>query len=56
MRIAMTWNDAARRCRLRLAPGSRMLPPATRPMQIRLAGSKDTRSVVFEGKPVAVTF
>jgi alpha-glucosidase/alpha-D-xyloside xylohydrolase len=56
MRIALTWRDAGRQLSLRLAPGSRMLPPAKRPMQIRLAGSKDTRIVVFEGKPVAVTF
>ena len=56
MRIALTWRDAGRQLSLRLAPGSRMLPPAKRPMQIRLAGSKDTRSVVFEGKPVEVTF
>ena len=56
MRIALTWRDAGRQLSLRLAPGSRMLPPTKRPMQIRLAGSRDTRSVVFEGKPVAVTF
>jgi len=54
MRIAMRWREADRQLSLRLAPGSRVLPPAKRPMEIRLAGSKDTRSVVFEGKPVTV--
>ena len=56
MRIAMTWRDATRQLSLRLAPGSRMLPPLKRPMQIRMAGSKDTRAVVFEGTSVEVTF
>ena len=56
MRLALTWRDADRQLSLRLAPGSRMLPPAKRPMQIRLAGSKDTRNVVFEGRPVEVAF
>ncbi len=56
MRMALMWRDAARRLSLQLGPRSRMLPPAKRPMQIRLAGSKDLRSVVFEGKPVDVTF
>ena len=55
MRMTLTWRDAARRLSLRLGPRSRMLPPARRPMQIRLAGSKDTSSVVFDGKPVDVT-
>jgi alpha-glucosidase/alpha-D-xyloside xylohydrolase len=50
MRIAMRWQDASRQLSLRLAPGSRMLPPAKRPLQIRLAGSRDTRSVVFDGR------
>ena len=52
MRIAMTWRDSTRQLTMRLAPGSRMLPPAKRPMQIRLAGSKTTRDVVFEGKMI----
>jgi hypothetical protein len=52
MRIAMTWRDSTRQLTMRLAPGSRMLPPAKRPMQIRLAGSKTARDVVFEGKMI----
>jgi alpha-D-xyloside xylohydrolase len=54
MRMAMTWRDSNRTLFLRLAPGSRMLPPAKRSMQVRLAGSKDTKAVMFEGKPLHV--
>ena len=54
MKIAMAWNDAARRLTLRLAPGSRMLPPARRPIEVRVAGTPLTKGVVFEGKPVEV--
>jgi len=54
MRVEMKWNDAARRLTLRLAPGSRMLPPARRAIDVRVAGGKETRSVVFAGQPVVV--
>ena len=46
------WSDAARRLTLRLAPGSQMLPPARRNIEVRVAGEKNTRRVVFEGRPV----
>jgi alpha-glucosidase (family GH31 glycosyl hydrolase) len=54
MRIAMAWNDATRVLSLRLSPGSRMLPPARRAIEVRLAGQKVTESAVFEGKPIEV--
>ena len=54
MRIAMTWDDAARRLSIALAPGSRMLAPMSRPLRVRVAGSKEERSVVFAGKRVEV--
>ena len=54
MGVEMKWNDAARRLTLRLAPGSRMLPPARRAIDVRVAGEKETRSVVFAGQPVVV--
>ena len=38
MRIAVTWRDAGRRLTLTLAPGSRMLPPGTRNIEVVLAG------------------
>ena len=54
MRVEMQWNDAARRLTLRLAPGSRMLPPVRRTIDVRVAGGNETRSVVFAGQPVVV--
>ena len=52
MRIAMTWRDSDRRLSLRLASGSRMLPPAHRPIEVRIAGETSTRAVTFEGRPI----
>ena len=52
MRLAMTWNDAARRFSIALAPGSRLRPPATRTFEVRVAGSQTTERLTFSGKPV----
>lgn len=54
MRIEARWEDAARRLRLALAPGSRMLPPGTRAIEVAIAGTKERRAVTFVGKPVEV--
>ena len=54
MRTELSWNDATRVLSIRLAPGSRMLPPAQRPIEVRVAGETSTRSIVFAGKPVDV--
>ena len=54
MRIEMVWRDSERRLTLRLARGARMLPPAQRAIEVRVAGSKDVKRVTFEGKPVEV--
>jgi len=54
MGIQMTWNDAERKVNLRLASGSRMLPPEQRLIHVKL-GEK-TQSVAFEGKPTEVSF
>jgi alpha-glucosidase/alpha-D-xyloside xylohydrolase len=54
VRIAMRWQDATRRLTLSLASGSRMLPPATRRFDVRVAGSNVTKSVRFSGKPITV--
>lgn len=56
MRIEMSWRDAERCLSLRLAPGSRMLPPARRMIEVRIAGERATRTVVFDGQPVEVRF
>jgi alpha-glucosidase/alpha-D-xyloside xylohydrolase len=52
MRVAMTWQDDSRELALRLASGSRMLPPADRMLALRVAGSQDVRSVIFRGQPL----
>ena len=52
MRVEMVWRDADRRLTIRLATGSRMLPPSRRPIEVRLAGQPSSQQVVFEGKPV----
>jgi alpha-glucosidase (family GH31 glycosyl hydrolase) len=56
MEIDMIWDDGPRRLRMSLRQGSRMLPPARRNIDIRIAGEKAVRSIVFEGKPVDVRF
>jgi alpha-glucosidase/alpha-D-xyloside xylohydrolase len=53
-RMAVAWDDAARRLSMRLAPGSRMLPPADRQFRVRVAATKEEKSVAFAGKPVDV--
>jgi alpha-glucosidase/alpha-D-xyloside xylohydrolase len=54
MRVEMTWRDRDRRLRVRLAPGSKMLPPARRAMEVRVAGEAAVRSFVFEGREVEI--
>ncbi len=52
MGIQMAWNDARRALSLRLAPGSRMLPPARRNLSVKLGAA--TRPAIFEGRPLEV--
>ena len=54
MRIAVTWRDAGRRLTLTLAPGSRMLPPGSRDIEVVMAGQTAGKPVTFNGKPVEV--
>ena len=56
MGIQAGWNDRERRLTLRLAAGSRMLPPQRREIEVRLASVKTGRPVVFTGKPLAIKF
>ncbi len=51
MRIEMGWKDAERILTLSLGAGSRMRPPAKRTIDVRLAGQKTTRTLVFDGRP-----
>ena len=54
MKIEFAWRDRDRRLSVRLANGSRMLPPAPRRMLVRLAGSQMLSNVRFDGKPLEV--
>jgi alpha-glucosidase (family GH31 glycosyl hydrolase) len=54
MGIEMRWNDGRKMLRLQLAPGSRMLPPESRPITVQLGEMK--RSATFAGQPLEVSF
>ncbi len=54
MGIAIMWNDARRTLELELAPGSRMLSPRPRLIELQLLGEK--KSTSFDGKPVSIVF
>ena len=54
MRVQIAWRDATRVLTLRLAAGSRMLAPARRALEVRVAGSAAVRRVTFEGRPVTL--
>jgi alpha-glucosidase/alpha-D-xyloside xylohydrolase len=54
MKIAMSWKESTRQLSLRLAPGSRIIPPARRPIDVRVAGSTVTKSVVFTGAELSL--
>ena len=55
--LAVTWRDAGRRLTLTLAPGSRMLPPGTRNLEVGPCGSDGRETGYIQrqtsrGKPV----
>jgi alpha-glucosidase/alpha-D-xyloside xylohydrolase len=54
MGVRMAWNERARRLSLRLAEGSRMLPPLRRDIEVRVAGEKAVRAAVFDGRPIEI--
>jgi alpha-glucosidase/alpha-D-xyloside xylohydrolase len=54
MRLEMAWADRERRLTVRLAPGSRMLPPSPRRLLVRMAGREEVRTVSFDGRPLQV--
>ncbi len=54
MGVQMGWNDARRTLNLQLADGSRMLAPMRRKFEVSVG--QNTQSLVFDGKPVAVSF
>ena len=54
MGIQMAWNNARKSLALRLAGGSKMLPPAKRELRVHLGNVSKT--AVFEGRPLEVKF
>jgi len=50
MKVMMTWEDAARRLTLDMAPGSRILPAAPRIFLVRVAGEATTRPAALTGR------
>ncbi len=49
------WDDGARRVSVGLREGSEEYPLLPRKMEFRLAGTRQSHSVVFEGKPVELS-
>jgi len=54
MKLRVAWKDGERRLTLRMGEGSRMLPPLERNVEVRIAGEKTPRALVFKGVPVEV--
>ena len=54
MKTMALWDGKRRQLTLKLAPGSRMLPPLGRKLLVRVVPEKTTRQVDFKGKPVTV--
>ena len=52
MGIAMRWQDDERRLSMALVPGSKMMPPERRTVEVRLAGTDGVSSLTFDGTPV----
>ena len=56
MELRMFWDDRRKRLTLRLADGSRMLPPSPRKIEIRIVPQATKRVVTFAGRSVQVQF
>ena len=54
MRTELAWNDRARVLSVRLGANSRMLPPLSRAIEVRIAGEKEVRRATFTGKPIEI--
>lgn len=56
MRLRLDWSDRDRRLSLRLEPGSKMLPPLERKIEVRIPSKGLSRSLTFDGKAANVQF
>jgi len=55
MKIGARWNSSQRKLSVRLLPGSRMLGPLRRKVEVRIVPNKQTRAFEFTGQPVEVS-
>ena len=55
MKIGARWDSEQHKLSVRLQPGSHMLPPQRRKMEVRMVPEKGTRAFTFEGRPVTVS-
>jgi alpha-glucosidase/alpha-D-xyloside xylohydrolase len=54
MGLHLNWNDAQRTLTLRLAPGSRLLPPLQRNIEVKLLDAE--KQTIFDGHAIEVHF
>ena len=55
MKIGARWDGAQRKLSVQLLPGSSMLPPLRRKIEVRVAPEKETRTLEFVGHPITVS-
>jgi alpha-glucosidase/alpha-D-xyloside xylohydrolase len=55
MGLDLTWQDQARRLTMRLANGSRMVPPGERPIEMQVVPEKATHPARFAGEELVLT-
>jgi alpha-glucosidase/alpha-D-xyloside xylohydrolase len=55
-RVRFEWNEHNRNLRVLLEPGSTLLPPSPRRIDLQMISGGPSRSVVFDGKPLDVAF
>ena len=56
MKLQSIWDEEKKRLDLKLAPGSRLLGPSSRQIEVRLIPAGESRSIEFDGNPVSVEF
>jgi alpha-glucosidase (family GH31 glycosyl hydrolase) len=56
MGVQVDWSESGRTLSLRLADGSRMLPPLRREIEIRVVTGGALRRLSFDGRPIKVSF
>jgi alpha-glucosidase (family GH31 glycosyl hydrolase) len=55
MKIGARWDGPQRKLSVHLLPGSRMLPPLRRRIEVRVVPEKGTRTLEFDGRPVTIS-